>query len=248
MDARKPQMANQMKKVISIIGDHYAVGPRDLCGLPNRLFMELAVRDPDTYWSVMGHGALGGIKSVVEAVPEAFVEMFSCEADSYTAIIWVGIGEAKSGGIPLDAWGGMLDHLICQARAADVTPLLILPVVPPTGMADKYLRRWLKKAIVVASDVAEKRQVRQIKLQLEQDNFVDLHALTARCYQHIAKVLADEYLGKVKTRKPRLVKTPEIIYKRNRSDSKRREPPAPTKDVVVIMQPDRTRNKRSAHG
>ena len=175
-------MVNEMKKVISIVGDHHAVGPRDLCGFPNRVFMELAERDPTTNWSVMGHGVLGGIKSVGGCASKAFVEMFSCEADSYTAIIWVGIGE--------------------------------------------------------------------IDVQVEDNGFVDLYALSARSYQAIAAQVADAYMGLTKTIKPKLVPAPEVIYKRTKPQvTKPKQKTTPSLgDTVVIMQPDRIRNKRSAHG
>ena len=239
-----------MKKVLSIIGDHHALGPRDLCGLPNRLFMELTERDPSVCWSVLGHGALGGIKSVLEVVPNAFVEMFSYEADSYTAFIWVGVGEAKSGGIPLDAWTGMLDHLICMARAADVTPILIAPLAPPFQLVEKPMRRWLKKASVAAHDLAQKRNVSVVEISLDPRSFIDLYALSARAYQHISSVLADEYLGARTARRPKLAKAPEVIYKRKKSVPPIVKPKSQDNDdgSVVIMQPDKIRTRRSAHG
>lgn len=246
-------MVNEMKKqVITIIGDHYALGPRDLCGLNNRLFIELAERDPTTCWSVLNHGSLGGIKSVVNCVPAAIADLFSYEADSYTAIIWVGAGEARSGGIPLDAWAGMLDHLICMVYAADVNPILILPVVPPAVYADKNLRKWARRAHKVACEVAEKREVRTMDLPLGPDSFVDLYALKARTYQNIASELAACYFVKPTRRRstPKLVDEPEIIYKRkNTKQVKPKEEATHNSDnSVVIMQPDRTRSKRSAHG
>lgn len=253
MDVRKQTVANAMKKnVISIIGDHYAQGPRDLCGLNNRLFIELSELDPSTCWSVLSHGSLGGIKSVVNSTADAFADMFSYEADRYTAIIWVGVGESKSGGIPLDAWAGMLDHLICMVYAADVDPILILPVVPPQEYADKNLRKWCRRAHKLAIEVANKREVRTLDLPLGPDSFVDLYALKARTYQQIATELGRSFFvgSKKQHSTPRLVSEPEVIYKHKSAK------PAPTKRVetnnsensVAIMQPDRVRSKRSAHG
>lgn len=246
-------MANEMKKrVISIIGDHYALGPRDLCGLNNRLFIELAERDDSTLWSVLSHGSLGGIKSVISNVSTAFADIFSYEADSYTVIIWVGVGEAKSGGIPLDAWAGMLDHLICMVCAADIEPILILPVVPPVEYGDKNLRKWTRKAYKLASNVAEKRNIKTLDVPLVLESYVDLYALNARTYQKIAFELVNTYFIKGKPRKSerRPIKEPEIIYKHKRT--KPVEPKPKTTDnsesSVVIMQPDRTQSKRSAHG
>lgn len=245
------------KQIISVIGDHYAQGPRDLCGLNNRLFIELAEGDPATCWSVLSHGALGGIKSVISNIPEAVADMFSYEADSYTAVIWVGVGEMKSGGIPLDAWSGMLDHLICMVYAADIKPILILPIVPPAEYADKNQRKWSRKAHRCACEIAKKREVKTLDLPLGPNSFVDLYALKARAYQMIAAELAASYFIASDKRRsspsrsaPRLVVEPEIIYKPknvNRVQSKQATANRLEKSVA-IMQPDRTRSKRSAHG
>lgn len=228
------------RRVVAIVGDHHAIGPRDLCGFSSRLYMELSSRD-DTCWCVLGGGSSGGIRSVKDSLAQTIAEMVSYDVDEYDVIIWAGVGEAKSGGIPFDAWRGMLEHMISMCVAADMNVGIVLPVIPPSDLIDKHMRRWFRRVRGVAIEVAKSKGIRSIDLSLDRQAFVDLYALSARAYQSISKDVADQYFF-TKRKAPRPADT-EIIYKRKKpSNDKISEPTKKTEDnTIVIMQPDRVK-------
>ena len=233
------------KKLITIIGDHYAHGPRDLCGFPSRLFTELSSREPDTCWAIFGGGYNGGIRSVKDRLSKTIMETFSFEVDDYTAIIWVGIGETKSGGIPYDAWKSMLTQMVCMWSAADLNVVLIKPVVPPSNFIDKHMRRWIRRTQSMCQEVASKNRIQCIEVDLQDDDFVDLYSLSARGYQRIAGQVADSLLG-IRDNE----KEARIIYKHKKqlSGSIAKEKAKGDSDAVVITQPDRVKGSGRGNG
>jgi len=240
---------NIMKKhIVTVIGDHFCVGARDICGFPNRLHVEFGKSSGPMYTAVLGHGVSGGIRKVSEEVSSAITDAYSYDADEYTALLWVGVGDLKSGGIPFSAWENMLDHCLCSLLAADMNVYVIIHNWPfDASFFDKSWKKWVIKINDIKRRLCKKYGIWFIRVDVETEDFADLYSLKAKSYQYVSHQIAKEVCAGLKKQSASEDSFPEVVQRPSR---KRVDPVIESNNNeeqnmnLVIVAPDRVRHER----
>jgi hypothetical protein len=234
--------------IVTVIGDHHSIGGRDVCGFANRLHTELYRLDNCSNFAVLSHGVPGNLRKVSESIPKAVTDTFSYEGDSHCAVLWVGVGDLKAGGIPYAAWESMMEHCISSLLAADLTVYVVTHSWPfDAKFFEDSWKKWVIKINEIKRSLCKKHGVRFIRLDLKSDEFVDLYTIKAKAYQYISYQIAKEITNGSTVKKPSNLNEPEII---NRPFRQRVEPVIKSsnnedQDIgLVLSQPDRIRQLR----
>ena len=159
--------------IVTVIGDHYSVGSRDVCGFANRLHTELHKVDSCSNFAVLSHGVSGNLRKVSESIPSAVTDTFSYEGDTHSALLWVGVGDLKAGGIPYAAWEAMMEHCISSLLAADINVYLITHSWPfDTHFFQNPWKKWVIKINEIKRSLCKKHGLRFIRVDLKNDDLV----------------------------------------------------------------------------
>jgi len=172
------------------VGDHHAVGSRDLTGFPSRVFRFLNESARTTRWAVVPGGINGTLRDVMNEVPSVIAETLSYDDEERWAVIWAGIGEIKSGGFPPDAWASMYEQIVHMFQCARFSIIVVVPQQPPSSVvSDKNAKRWMRRARAIVLEIASKYGLQMISLKLEEDEWTDAFNLRTRAYQKVASAV-----------------------------------------------------------